>query len=213
MVLMVGAANNHLKMIGHSIEEGNHPDLYRLCDEAAGELEIDLPAMYIDGSDQVNAYTRGIFSPVIVLNKGLIDVMDDGELKFVVGHELGHIRLYHFAIRTMFDSSIIRVPLIAYIPILIFKLLFLNGRMSRSMEHSADRAGLHACKDLRDAVSCMIKLKTEKKEISRSLVDKAIAGQLNLDDDNFLADLFSTHPDFEDRIRTMVEYSSENSLG
>jgi len=213
-LVMVGAANNHLKALGNEINNEKDPELYSLCEKAAEGLDVNLPAMYIDGSDQVNAYTRGILSPVVVLNKGLIDVMNEGEVKFVVGHELGHIKLFHFAIRTMFDSSIIRVPLIAYIPLVIFKMLFLNGRMSRSFEHSADRAGLHACGDLNDAVSCMIKLKTGKKKIGKKMVKMAIEGQLNLDDDgNTLMDLFSTHPDFEDRIKKLVEYSNDNDIG
>jgi Zn-dependent protease with chaperone function len=169
--------------------------------------------MYLDGNPQVNAFTRGIASPVIVLNKGLVDIMDQGELKFVVGHELGHLKLYHFAIRTMFDSSILRVPWIAYIPLMIFKLIFLNGRMSRSFEYSADRAGLHATGNVHDAVSCMIKLKTGKKEVDEKKVEMAIAGKLDLDDsDNFLKDMLSTHPDFEDRIREMVKYAQDANL-
>jgi Zn-dependent protease with chaperone function len=209
--VMVGAANNHLKVLGNSIDK-KHPKLYSICEEAADGLGVDLPAMYLDGSEQVNAYTRGVISPVIVLNKGLVEIMNDNELKFVVGHELGHIKLYHFAIRTMFDSSIVRVPMLAYIPLLIFKMLFLNGRMSRSFEHSADRAGLHACRNLEDAVSCMIKLKTGDKEVKPSLVKMAIAGKLDLDDNSFLVELFSTHPDFEDRIRKMVDYAKDNDL-
>jgi Zn-dependent protease with chaperone function len=211
--LMVAAANNHLKVLGNSIDEDKHPQLYSLCESAASRLGTELPAMYLDGSSDVNAYTRGVVSPVIVLNKGLVEIMNDDELRFVVGHELGHIKLYHFAIRTMFDSSTMRVPLLAYIPLLIFKMLFLNGRMSRSFEHSADRAGLHACRDLHDAVSCMIKLKTGKRIVDRKMVLKAISGNLDLDRDNFLLDLFSTHPDFEDRIGRMVEYSKSNSFG
>lgn len=213
VLFMVAVANNHLKALDIGIDDEKHQDIHAVCKEAANNLGVRLPPMYLDGSSQVNAYTRGVASPVIVLNKGLVDVMNEGELKFVVGHELGHIKLFHFAIKTLFDSSIVRVPFIAYIPLLIFKMLFLNGRMSRSMEHSADRAGLHACGDLKDAVSCMIKLKTGKRNVKRSLVNRAIAGKLDLDDDNFLADLFSTHPDFEDRVRKMVDYSVDNDIG
>lgn len=214
MFLMVGVANSHLKNVGTSINKDSLPKLNSLCEGAADNLDVSLPVMFLDGAPQVNAYTRGIVSPVIVLNRGLVDVMNDGELKFVIGHELGHIKLFHFAIRTMFDSSIIRVPWIAYIPLVIFRMLFLNGRMSRSFEHSADRAGLHACGDIRDAVSCIIKLKTGNKDVDEKKVEMAISGKLDLDDeDNFFIELLSTHPDFEDRIREMVEYSQDNDIG
>jgi len=214
MLLMVAVSNNHLREVSTRVNEEGAPELSSLCEDASRKLGMDLPEVYLDGSPQVNAYTRGIVTPVVVLNKGLLDVMDQGELRFVIGHEFGHIKLYHFAIRTMFDSSIFRVPMLAYIPLLIYKMLFLNGRMSRSMEHSADRAGLHSCEDIRSAVSCMIKLKSGRKKIDRRSVSKAVAGKLDLDDDGgFLSELFSTHPEFKDRIKELVAYSRDNDLG
>lgn len=214
VLLMVGAANNHLKVLGLAIDEEKEPRIYSLSKESCNSLGVKMPSIFIDSSQEVNAFTRGMISPIVVLNKGLVDIMNDGELKFVIGHELGHIKLFHFTIRTLFDSSIIRVPLLAYIPLMIFKVLFLNGRMSRSFEHSADRAGLHACNSIEDAVSCMIKLKTGQKRIDDSKVKQAIAGNLDIDgDDSFLRELFSSHPDFEDRVGEMVKYSETNGVG
>lgn len=214
VLLMVGAANNHLKVLGLEVNEEKEPRIHRLSKEACQGLGKDMPPMFLDRSTEVNAYTRGIIKPIIVLNKGLVDIMDDGELKFVIGHELGHIKLFHFTIKTVFDPGFIRVPLIAYIPLLVFRMLLLNGRMSRSFEHSADRAGLHACDSLEDAVSCMIKLRSGKKKLDRAMVLQAISGDLDIDQGgNFLRDLLSSHPDFKDRVREMVRYSRKNGVG
>jgi len=214
VIIMVGAANNHLKALGLSINEEEEPRLFKLSKEACTALGVEMPSIFMAGSPEVNAFTRGMISPIIVLNKGLVDIMNDGELKFVIGHELGHIKLFHFTIRTLFDTNIMRVPLLAYIPLMLFKILFLNGRMSRSFEHSADRAGLHACDSIEDAVSCMIKLKTGQKNIDDSRIRQAIAGKLDIDgEDNFLRELFSSHPDFEDRVSEMVDYSQKNDIG
>lgn len=214
MLLMVGVANSHLREVSTRIDDERNPELASLCRKASKKLGMDLPEVYVDGSPQINAYTRGIVTPVVVLNQGLLKVMGKRELRFVIGHEFGHIKLYHFAIKTMFDSSIFRVPIIAYIPLLIYKILFLNGRMSRSMEHSADRAGLHACEDINSAVSCIIKLKTGEKKVNKKTVAKAVAGKFEIDEEEgFLSELISTHPDFEDRIREMVAYSREKDIG
>ncbi|MGA1873856.1 MAG: M48 family metallopeptidase [Thermoplasmatota archaeon] len=213
-LLMVAVANNHLKQVSRRVTVENEPKLNSLCRNASSRLAMGLPEVYVDGSPEINAFTRGIVSPVVVLHRGLLDMMDDEELSFVIGHEFGHIKLYHFTIRTMFDSSIFRVPLIAYLPLLVFRLLFLNGRFSRSMEHSADRAGLYACGDLRKAVSCMIKLRTGERKVKKRIVTEAISGSLDLDeDDGYLSEILSTHPDLDDRIRKLVDFSRTSGIG
>ncbi|MGA1866410.1 MAG: M48 family metallopeptidase [Thermoplasmatota archaeon] len=214
MLLMVAVANNHLKEVCTHVSKENTPEVQAICNEVSSKLGMGLPEIYIDGSNEINAYTRGIVTPVVVLHKGLLDVMDRGELRFVLGHEFGHIKLFHFAIRTMFDSSIFRIPVIVYIPLLVFRMLFLNGRMSRSMEHSADRAGLVACGDIEDAVSCMIKLRTGQDKVDRRTVARAVAGRLDLDEEEgFLSELLSTHPELEDRIRELVDHSRNERIG
>lgn len=213
ILLMAAVANNHLRTMRDPVSEESDPGLFSIINEAGENLEMRLPPVLLDPSPDVNAHARGIFSPVVVLNTGLLKIMNDGELKFVIGHEMGHIRLYHSTIRTLFDPKQISVPLIAYIPILVFRVLFLNGRLSRSFEHSADRAGLIACTSLDDAVSCMIKLKTGKSKVDGKTVQQAIKGRMDLDeDDNFLADLLSSHPDFEDRIKEIVNYSISQGI-
>ncbi|MGA1820361.1 MAG: M48 family metallopeptidase [Thermoplasmatota archaeon] len=214
VLFMVAVANSHLREVCTRVGEEGTPGLASLCNEVSERLGMKMPEVYLDGAPEVNAYTRGIVTPVVVLQGGLMSVMDRKELRFVIGHEFGHVKLYHFAIRTMFDSSIFRVPLLAYIPLMIYRLIFLNGRMSRSMEHSADRAGLHGCRSINSAVSCMIKLKTGRKNIDKGSMSRAVAGKLDLDDDEgFLSELLSTHPDFEDRIKELVSYSRETGIG
>ncbi|MBN1538891.1 MAG: M48 family metallopeptidase [Candidatus Thermoplasmatota archaeon] len=214
MLLMVAVANSHLKEVGTRVSKDRTPEVHSLCNEASSRLEMGLPEVYIDRSPEINAYTRGIITPMVVLHQGLLDVMDEGELRFVIGHEFGHIRLYHFTIRTMFDPGIFRVPLIAYIPLLAFRMLFLNGRMSRSMEYSADRAGFVACGDIKDAVSCMIKLRTGQEKVDAGTLDRAVAGSLDLDEnESILSGLLSTHPDLAGRIRELVEYSRSEGIG
>ncbi|MBN1389141.1 MAG: M48 family metallopeptidase [Candidatus Thermoplasmatota archaeon] len=214
MLLMVAVANSHLKETSVRVGDETAPVIHSLCMEASKKLGMEMPEVYLDASPEVNAYTRGLVTPVVVLHQGLLDKMDQGELRFVIGHEFGHIKLYHFAIRTMFEPRLLRVPLIVYLPLMVYRLLFLNGRMSRSMEHSADRAGLHACEDINSAVSCMIKLRTGKKEVDRKTVAKAVAGKFEIDEEEgFLSELLSTHPELADRIRELVEYSGNVRIG
>jgi Zn-dependent protease with chaperone function len=81
------------------------------------------------------------------------------------------------------------------------------------MEHSADRAGLIACGDIKKAVSCMIKLRSEGKEVDKGLVKRAIRGQVDLEEDDFLGELLSTHPDLDERVKEIVRYSRDEGIG
>lgn len=98
-------------MEGHSlkVEKDLLKDFYELCYEVKTKLNYDEPVdFYITGDASVNAfsvYAENEGEPHIVnVNSALFGLMSDEELRFVVGHELGHLinkdtalsRLIHF---------------------------------------------------------------------------------------------------------------------
>ena len=85
-------------MEGHSlkVEKELLPDFYRLCTEVKNKLGFTEPVdFYITGDSSVNAFSvaaEGDNEPHIVnINSALFDLMTPEELRFVVGHELGHL--------------------------------------------------------------------------------------------------------------------------
>jgi Zn-dependent protease with chaperone function len=48
-----------------------------------------------------NAYTTGFTHPVVVVTSGLLEIVDDEELQFILGHELGHVKCGHVLYMTM----------------------------------------------------------------------------------------------------------------
>jgi Zn-dependent protease with chaperone function len=136
--------------------------------------------------------------------------MDRDEVMFVLGHEMGHIRLRHYAIQTVLGSPGAGVPWIVYLPLLAFRVLFLRGKLSRSMEYSADRAGLIACGSLENAVSTMIKLGSGK-WVAPEQVKGVIDGRMKIDGDRgLLAEILSTHPDLDDRVKELVRFGRDD---
>ena len=72
------------------------PDFYRLCNDVKETLGFYEPVeFYITGDSSVNAFSLAAESKgephIVNVNSGLFDLMSQDELRFVVGHELGHL--------------------------------------------------------------------------------------------------------------------------
>ena len=99
--------------------------------------------------------------PFIVLTTGLVNLHDEEELRFVVGHELGHILSGHAVYRTMLLILIQLAARIAWMPIGYLGLRGIIWGLEewfRKSELSCDRAGLLAGQDVDAARRALMKL-------------------------------------------------------
>jgi Zn-dependent protease with chaperone function len=139
------------------------PALYRAVHESCEILDVPKrPAVYMQPGG-LNAFTAGVEQPIIVFNSGLIDSMTEAELRFVVGHELGHVKSGH----VLYYQVAMLLPVLAEVfgsatfgigSLLSFPLEVALIRWQRMSELTADRAGLLACQDINAATTAMIKL-------------------------------------------------------
>src|SRR5690606_39311393 len=102
----------------------------------------------------------GMDRPFIILNSGSIRLLDDeDELRFLLGHELGHVLSGHVLYRTMLVLLIqlaqMGFPVIGLAARAVLVALLEWGRKS---ELSSDRAGLLAMQNPEAALSTMMKL-------------------------------------------------------
>ena len=72
------------------------PDLYFLCHEVKAKLGFEEPVdFYITGDSTVNAFSLAAEDEgephIVNVNSALFDLMSQEELRFVIGHELGHL--------------------------------------------------------------------------------------------------------------------------
>ena len=143
------------------VDERQFSRVDRLYREAAAVLDVaELPELFVRADPTINAMAIGLERPVIVVNSALVDLMDDDELRFVLGHELGHVASGHAVYQTLLQMLIALSTTLVAIP---FGLLGARAIMaalmewSRKAELSADRAGLLATQDPRAAQRCHMK--------------------------------------------------------
>jgi len=75
------------------VSEAEAPQLHRIVDELAAEAGIPKPKVYISNINVPNAFATGR-SPkhsAVAVTKGLLDLLDQNEIKGVLGHEIAHI--------------------------------------------------------------------------------------------------------------------------
>ncbi|HSN11803.1 MAG TPA: M48 family metallopeptidase [Propionibacteriaceae bacterium] len=136
--------------------------VFRIYTEAATVLDVErVPELYVAANPFLNAQTIGLDRPVIVINSAMLDTLDDDELRFVLGHELGHVGSGHAVYRTVLllltalSTTLLAIPLGGLALRAIMAALW---EWARKSELSGDRAGLLACQDPDAALRVHMKL-------------------------------------------------------
>ncbi len=115
--------------------------------------------VFVSQTPWFNAGAYGVERPFIVLNSATLDLLDERELRVLLGHELGHVMSNHSLYRTMLavilSIGMHKLPFLTGVALLPIRLALMEW--SRKSELSADRAGLLACQNVDDAISMFLK--------------------------------------------------------
>ena len=120
----------------------------------------EIPELYVSQTPVFNAGAYGVDHPFIVLHSAALELLNDDEIRVLVGHEMGHVISGHAFYRTVAEI-LIRVgsallPALGGIVLLPVQFAFLEW--SRKAELSSDRAGLLASQDPAVAQSLYMKM-------------------------------------------------------
>ena len=142
----------------------NFPMLHEQFLNACNILGVfPIPAFYLQWGYEINAFTTGVERPILVLNSGIIDLLEEDEISFIIGHELGHIKsqhvLYH-QLATIFPyiGDILGQATLGLGNAISMGIELALLKWSRMSEFTADRAGLLACQNFNAACSTFIKM-------------------------------------------------------
>lgn len=136
--------------------------LHEIKEEAAEILDLDdPPELYVRGAiPGINAFTMGMKRPFIVMTPGLIELLDEAELRFVIGHELGHAMSGHALYQTM-GHVLASAGGISSIPGVAMAAEGIEAGIRewhRKSELSCDRAGLLVAQEPTAGISTLMKL-------------------------------------------------------
>lgn len=161
---LIGDRSLRLAFLASSVRVTPHqfPKLYDLYRKTGAVLDIrPLPELFVAQTPLVNAGTIGLGQPFIVVKSGMLELLTNQEMAFILGHELGHVLSGHVLYKTMLrillrlSATMVSVPLGgAALAAISYALL----EWDRKSELSADRAGLLAVQDLDLAMTVQMKL-------------------------------------------------------
>ena len=120
-----------------------------------------MPELFVTQNPLVNAMALGSDRPFIVITTGMVDLYDAEELRFAVGHEIGHVLSGHAVYRTMLFHLINLARRIAWIPFAyagLRPIVWALEEWYRKSELSCDRAGLLAGQDVDAARRALMKM-------------------------------------------------------
>ena len=153
-VYTVQYTGSHLK-----VTKNNYPNIYEYLQYASKLLDVKIvPELYVEWGYSINTCTVGAENPIIVLNSGLIDLCDDDEIMFVVGHELGHVKSNHMLYHMMAQVMNFIIDQIPFGNIAAAPLQYALYYWDRMSEFTADRAGLLCCQNKEAAIRAFIKM-------------------------------------------------------
>ncbi len=143
------------------VDERQFRTLHELRADCVRILDAPVtPEMFVIQDPAANAFTVGMDAPFIVLTTGLVDLFDIEELRFAIGHELGHAMSGHAVYRTMLMHLLRLAGSIGWMPVGGWALRAIVAALmewSRKSELSGDRAGLLCGQDVEASVRVHMK--------------------------------------------------------
>jgi heat shock protein HtpX len=214
------------------------PALHRLADRLAAQYQVPKPRVYISPDPNPNAFATGR-SPSkasIVVNQGLLRILDEEEVYGVLAHEFAHVKNRDILISTIVAAMAGAITFLSQ-----FGLYFSGGRddrgqnplgligallllilgpiaallvqlaVSRAREYEADHTGAEVSHDPLALASALRKLQRGSEAVPSPIAQPAFSHLyiVNPLSGQTLAGLFSTHPPLEKRIQRLEEMAAQ----
>ncbi len=209
----------------HSIAVGPQqcPNIYDIGQDCAHRLGIGVPKIFIQSGSDSDAYTFATddVAPTIFLSSATVECFTPEELKFIIGHECGHIHNLHGVYNTTVEimTNQLAQGILRSVPTQGMMNYFIQGgltiffkRWSRCAEITCDRAGLICCGDVNTAKLALIKLITGGGDSLGQINIESYLQQISKNPSASvqLLELLDTHPLIPKRIKALDFFAECN---
>ncbi len=217
------------------VTEKEHPDIFKMVREIVHLANMPMPKIYLIPSENPNAFATGRNpeNAAIAFTTGIINLLNNSELKGVTAHELSHVKNRDTLVTTIAatmagvisyvammarwaaifggmrgdrdNNGLIEFLALAIVTPLMATLLQLS--LSRSREYLADETGAKMLHNAHGLASALEKLKSGNKIHPMRFGSEATSALFinNPFSGKNIMKLLSTHPPLDDRIKKLKE--------
>ncbi len=212
------------------------PELYDIVEQLAINADLPMPAIYVIHTDQPNAFATGRNpeNAAVAATTGLLDALTKEEVAGVMAHEFAHIKNHDTLIMTITATIAGAISMLANFglffggrreggpgPIATIALIFLapmaaaivQMAISRTREYEADRIGAEICQRPLWLSNALYKIAVaagrtpfEEAEANPAAAHMFIINPLT---GAGMDNLFSTHPNTENRIKALEDLAEQ----
>src|SRR5919197_2664888 len=214
------------------VTEREMPDYYRIVRQLTNERQLPMPKLFVSEMMQPNAFATGR-NPEhasVAVTKGILQVLDERELRAVLAHELSHVANHDILINSIAAGIGMAITFLARFafffggsndnrnnPFGPFAFLIawilaplaaaiIQMAVSRSREYQADESGAYLSHDPESLASALRKIEAYVKQTPPATMSPSQAHLFIMNPFSgkstgmMLANLFSTHPPTEQRV-------------
>ena len=222
------------------VDAASAPELFTMVRDLAANADLPMPKVYIIEQDQPNAFATGRNpeNAAVAATTGLLRTLTFEEVAGVMAHELAHIKNRDTLIMTMTATIAGAISMLAnfglffggnrdnnnpfgivglVIAVIVAPMaaMLVQMAISRTREYSADRLGAEICRNPMWLASALAKIAGSVKVRHNMAAERNPATAhmfiINPLSGERMDNLFSTHPNTENRIRALQAMSGEFS--